>query len=468
MGIDESAQGLMLEVSLGQGPSSCRDNVCLNVVKGSLYQSSSMGVRARSVAIPDVHEESPMVDGVERAAIQRELEAIVRSSFFRGSSRGKQFLAYVVQHKLEGHDELLKERTIGTELFRRPVDYATGDDPVVRVQAGEVRRRLEQYYNAVPNGSKVRITLPVGSYVPEFQGNQVEHPVDSPLAESEPAPLPRKRFPVLWTVVVIGLVSFAAVSTMRVRRKAGHESVLEQFWSPVFASPQAVLICLSKPVFYRPSLDLYRRYSKTHTGTFTTEVERLNRGLPLNPREKILWGDMVPFTEFGVAAGDVYAANRLTQLFGRINKPSQFRIGNEYSFDDLRNSPAVLVGAFSNWGTLEITANLRFVFAEKEVSFWIQDREAPNRTWRGEDGEDFGIVTRLLDSKTGQLVITVAGLAATGSDAAAQLISNSEYLHEGLRGAPPDWQKKNMQVVVQTHVINGVAGPPHVVATYFW
>jgi hypothetical protein len=433
-----------------------------------------MGLRAGSVAIPNPHEESSTVGGVERAAVLRELEAILGSSVFRGSERCKQFLEYVVRHKLEAHDELLKERTIGAALFKRPADYSTGDDPVVRVQAAGVRRRLEQYYRETPNGSQVRIELPIGSYVPEFQWNPVEPRLESPPAVVQLTPVPRKRNVLLWTALGLGVVLIAAVGTMRVRRSVPRESVLDQFWSPVFSSPQAVLICLSKPVLYRPSLELYRRYSKTHPGTFTTEVERLNQRLPLDPKEKISWGDMVPFVEFGVAAGDVYAANRLSELFGRMNKPSQFRIGNEYSFDDLRHSPAVMVGAFSNWGTLEMTANLRFVFAEKQESFWIQDRAEPKRAWAwhyGEHGdvtEDFGIATRLLNSKTGQVVITVAGLAATGSDAAAQFISNPEYLAEALRSAPADWQNKNMQVVVQTDITNGMAGPPHVVATYFW
>jgi len=272
----------------------------------------------------------------------------------------------------------------------------------------------------------------------------------------------------------LAVVLIAAAVTLGLRHRVPPESPLDQFWSPVFSSPQAVLICLSKPVLYRPSLALYRRYSKTHPDTFATEVERLNLKLPLGPKEKIDWGEMVPAPEFGVAEGDVYAANRLSVLFDRMNKPSQFRIGSAYSFADLRNAPAVMVGAFSNWGTLEMTANLRFVFAEKEEKFWIQDRTAPDRTWawhfgkRGEVTEDFGIVTRLLDSRTGQLIITVAGIAATGSDAAGQFISNPEYLAEGLRGAPADWPKKNMQVVVRTDITNGMAGPPHDVATHFW
>jgi hypothetical protein len=108
-------------------------------------------------------------DGPAKEAVLRELESILSSPFFRTSNRSKQFLSYVVQHTLEGNHEPLKERTIGAKLFQRPVGYATGDDPVVRVQAGEVRRRLEQYHHAGPNDSPVRIELPVGSYAPEFR-----------------------------------------------------------------------------------------------------------------------------------------------------------------------------------------------------------------------------------------------------------------------------------------------------------
>ena len=78
------------------------------------------------------------------------------------------------------------------------------------------------------------------------------------------------------------------------------------------------------------------------------------------------------------------------------------------------------------------------------------------------------MATRLLDSKTGQLVITVAGITAPGTDAAAQLISDPAYLAPALKSAPADWKKKNLQFVVRTEVVEGVAGRPQVVASYFW
>src|SRR5215469_9799710 len=122
----------------------------------------------------------PIESGEAKALILRELEKILESPSFRGSSRRKEFLSYVVRHSLEGHHDLLKERTIGTEVFHRDANYATGDDPVVRVQAGEVRRRLEQYYYTVPTEVPVRIEIPIGSYHPEFHWNtQTFSPVSS-------------------------------------------------------------------------------------------------------------------------------------------------------------------------------------------------------------------------------------------------------------------------------------------------
>jgi hypothetical protein len=431
-----------------------------------------MEARATSSGVSDAHREAAPIGERQRAAILRELENILNSHAFRASKRCQQFLSYVVEHTLEGHAELLKERSIGVELFQRPVDYATGEDGVVRVQAGEVRRRLAQYYHEQADSSLVRVELPVGSYVPEFHPNPA-----TPLIDAKAPRLAGNQSKLrLATVAALGLgVALAlVVITTRVRSGRPAESALDQFWSPVFATSQPVLICLAKPVVYRPSLDLYRRYSKTHPAEFQTEVERANKLLPLDPREKVAWGDMVPFTQFGVATGDAYVAARLSALFVRINKPSQVRIGNNYSFEDLRNSPAVLVGAFNNRWTLQMTSDLRFVFAEENERMWIEERGPSRRVWsvrlgpQGEVTEDYGVVTRLLDSKTGQVLIAAAGLAADGTQAAGEFISTRDYLAECLRTAPPDWQKKNLQVVVQTSVTENVAGPPRVVATYFW
>jgi hypothetical protein len=419
------------------------------------------------------------VEGERAEAVLRELDKILSSRFFRSAGRSRQFLQYVVQNKLEGHSELLKERIIGTEVFERPSDYSTGDDPVVRVQAGEVRRRLERYYQSTAAGAPVVIELPVGSYAPTFQWSSGEAP--SAVASlvtlaAEPLQLrPGKRLARPWTITTIAVVLvFAAVTgIVHLQRTLHEKSIMEQFWSPVFATRQPVLICLAKSVVYLPSQKLYERYARAHPGTFQTEVERYNQALPLDPAEKITWGDLTHFKDFGVALGDAYAAVSLSNLLGKIGKADQVRIGANYSFEDLRNSPAIVVGAFNNRWTMHLTDNLHFALVEKNGDEAIQEQIAGGRVWSAIENSpgqatDYAIVARLIDSKTGQFTVAVAGIWGAGTQAAAEFISDPANLEEGLRDAPPDWRTKNLELVLQTTVTDSVAGPPHVVAAYYW
>jgi hypothetical protein len=413
-------------------------------------------------------------------AILLELERILASPFFRSAPRSTQFLKYIIQHQLAGHSELLKERTIGTEVFLRPPGYATGDDPVVRVQAGEVRRRLEQYAQSAPGDSHVRIELPVGSYTPVFHWTPTV--ASAPPTATVPPPAPaseshREKHRLGHLVIgglCVALALGAGVAYLTLHRTAHQKSTLDQFWSPVFATQQPVLICLAKPIVYRPSQEIYRRYSRTHPGTFQTEEERSNQPLPLDPNEKLSWRDMTIYRDYGVVAGDVYAAVTLSALLGKIGKPSQLRIGRNYSFEDLRNSPAVIVGAFNNKWTMQVTSSLHFTFVEDNEQNMIREQSPGVRVWKtgrgnsGEVTEDYAIVARLLDSKTGQFTITVAGIGNNGTQAAGEFVSNPKYLEEGLRNAPADWQTKNLEIIVQTQVTDSITGPPHAVAAYFW
>jgi hypothetical protein len=437
-----------------------------------------------------IHSGGSPADGPEREAVLRELESILGSPFFRTSNRSKQFLSYVVQHTLDGNHGPLKERTIGAKLFQRPAGYSTGDDPVVRVQAGEVRRRLEQYHHAGLNHSPVRIELPVGSYAPEFHWARVavphfepaqpEPPKDEPTqaagpsgAETNHVSKRRRLFlravPVLGLGLVLGLVLLAST----VYRASARKSTVDQFWSPALATSGPVLICLAKPTVYLPSLELLQRYSKS-PGEFKTESQILTDAAPLQPQDKLVWGDMLEYADYGVAAGDVYAAVRLSALFGRMGKESQVRIGTNYSFADLRNSPAVVVGAFNNRWTMQMTSNLHFAFVEEGGRPMIREQGPAGRAWHakygphGEVAEDFGVVTRLLNSKTGQFVVSTAGILADGTQAAGEFVSSSGYLEEALRTAESGWAKKNLQFVVQTTVTDAVPGPPQVVAIYMW
>ena len=109
----------------------------------------------------------------EVAHLLLHLKEVMDGAAFKSSFRSGQFLRYIVEQAIAGHFDSLKERVIGVELFGRPPSYDTGDDAIVRVTASDVRRRLLQHYGRYGSASEYRISLPVGSYIPEFTCNFV-------------------------------------------------------------------------------------------------------------------------------------------------------------------------------------------------------------------------------------------------------------------------------------------------------
>src|SRR5487761_2370154 len=143
------------------------------------------------------------------AAVLKELERVLASKHFKNSVRKRQVLEYVVHRMLEGNCDRLKERTIGAEIFNRSPDYATGDDPIVRVQAGEVRRRLEQFYQEEPNPSPLKIELPLGSYAPRFHWTSPESPATYVAPDRMPPQPPASR---AWRLAtILAVLALAAI-----------------------------------------------------------------------------------------------------------------------------------------------------------------------------------------------------------------------------------------------------------------
>ena len=419
------------------------------------------------------------VGGEERTAVLEELERILASRYFKSSDRSKQFLRFVVFNKLDGQTERLKERTIGTAVFHRPPGYATGEDPVVRVQAGEVRRRLEQYYQELPHPLILRIELPVGSYSPVFhrgslaEPRKTQAPAAFPVAEPEPIP-GRNTVP----KVVIGL-SLAILIAFGVRiffysqhhTAAAPKTRLQEFWSPAISSQQSVLICIANATDHSAEEKLILERARAKKSV--TQVSNSSAS-PISGTDEEVTNEGLPLSHEIVPASDASVAFALSGLFGKLDRPSQLRIGTGATYEDLRNFPAVIIGGFNSKWTMQLVSNLHFAFLREHGEYMIREEVAGGRLWtsrldsHGETVEDYAIVARLIDSKTGQFTVTVAGIGPRGTQAAGEFVTSNRYLEEGLSGAPAEWQNRNLEVLIRTTVTDSMAGPPHVIATYAW
>ena len=112
---------------------------------------------------------------VDPESVRDQLKRILASSAFNASKRCHTLLSHVVEATLIGQRESLKERMLGVEVFHRDPAYDTASDPVVRMAAGEVRKRLAQYYYDHAHAHEIRIELPAGSYVPVFYVNVTDN-----------------------------------------------------------------------------------------------------------------------------------------------------------------------------------------------------------------------------------------------------------------------------------------------------
>src|SRR5262249_30991544 len=171
---------------------------------------------------------------------------------------------------------------------------------------------------------------PAGSYAPEFRC-QVEAPASLP-------PVPRARAWVWFGGGALALAGVAAAAAIWLRSTPA----IEGFWGPVFHSGRPVLLCVAHPAVHRLGAEARAAFE---AGT---------------PPESVPATEIARDAEHYVGFGDALALAHLDAFFTRGGKPVQLRLGSDVSFADLRGSPAVLIGAFTNQWTMEITNDLRF------------------------------------------------------------------------------------------------------------
>ena len=128
----------------------------------------------------------------EADEVLEELERILASGDFDASPRSRAFLRFIVEETLAGRQEGLTQDAIATRVFDRREDFDPTVDPIVRIQAGRLRRSLERYYLLAGAGDPVRIELPRGAYVPVLRWAT---PAEEPASATDAGRLdgPRRR-----------------------------------------------------------------------------------------------------------------------------------------------------------------------------------------------------------------------------------------------------------------------------------
>lgn len=413
--------------------------------------------------LSDVSNGNPApISEAEKAAIEQQLERILENRHFNHSRRFPAFLRFVVHKTLSGSTDQLKERTLGVEIFGRAADYDTSSDPIVRVTAAEIRKRIALYYQQPGHEAELRISVDSGSYVPQFhwphqpaaapiqpQPDAITHP-SGEMAVAAPVeiPLPRRRFrAVLLTSLVLALVAGGSVFAWRWT----HISPIDFFWGPVITSSDRVMFCIVE------------QHSFTGLAVDANDPSRQIANKT----------DM-----YSVNLDDAVAVSEIGGVLHGGGKKYTYQSAFTTNLSDLRNGPTIFVGAFDNPWTMRLTKPLRFRFGN-DAAFtheWIYDSASTMPPqWFTErpvlessnNYREYALIARYKDPDTGQLCIVVAGIGQASTRAAGEFLSDPGKLAALQQLAPRDG-RKNLEVVVSTQIIDGQAGSPKIEATYFW
>jgi hypothetical protein len=410
-----------------------------------------------------IREALPAIDS---AAVLQQLDRMLRSRHFCNSRRYPAFLSHIVRRTLEGDLDSLKERILGIEVFKRPHDYDTGSDPVVRITAGEVRKRIALYYHDEGTEQELRIELPPGSYVPLFSssGNGYSGPDTALVAangafRTEPAladPLvvdkslmrPATRWLLVAAAALILFLGLAATLYFWDQSR----TPIESMWRPFFTSPNRVLIVVGTP--------LGKQYS-----------ESTDLAMPPDSHSYV-----------HMAFNDVLALTEITGLLDTHARRYRIQSAGATSLDDLRRRPSVLIAAFGNPWSVRILSALRFSLLRQQVApdgrtmvGSVIDHRNPAAMWNFDftkpvtvNSKNYAIVARLRSDLTEGPMVVIAGLGAGATESAGEFVSNPDYLQQINGVAPANWRNKNFELVLEVPMVDGKSGHAKIVASEFW
>jgi hypothetical protein len=411
--------------------------------------------------------ETEVLEAAQKQAVLAELEQIVSSHHFSQSRRYPAFLRFIVEATLRGETELLRERVIGTEVFGRDAAYDTNADPIVRMTAAEVRKRIAQYYRATDRSNQIQIEVRAGSYVPIFifpghpklaadvhqeieegpsehsgvNRNHIEsHPVEqASISVESPQVFHSSKSLYYGSAIFVVLATALAAGWFLLRPKLP----VDQIWAPLFEPGQSLTLCAGQPQLVQ-NLSL---------------ADSLARGDVLTREDVLALTDLVSFLR---------------------SRGHQFnlKMSRNTTLADLRAAPVVLVGGLNNQWTLRELSRLRLQMeyrrSESAGEFRIFDRQNPEgRVWKisslqtsSQQAQDYALIARFIDQETGQPTIIAAGLGGAGTDAAVEYLTHDERLQTLIRSLPPG--KRNFEAVLGSSVVNGNQGQPQLLAVESW
>jgi hypothetical protein len=406
---------------------------------------------------------------------------------FARARKKSRFLEFVCEQSFLGKADQINEYLIGVEVYERGPDFDPNLDPIVRVQAHEIRRTLKRYYEEEGRDSAWRIDLPPGHYVPAFTRADAHKPDWAPANGQGRISQPVRSAAPRQNALIVGLASICLVlagllfweqSQPRniIPARAVSSTLpeaLEWFWKPFLPPADPPLIAI-------PNHPLLRA---AHDGDSSGTLARSH----LIPKDKLpefhdtihfreLKGFyFVPSTTDFTSVGETLGLLNFFELFQRTGQRLRLKPSRLVDYGQIKESNCILLGGNQSW------SGRIFLYPE---GFWFQRGVIRNKNPRpGEQAvykpnfdpvtnnltKDYALVLMLPNEKRENRILLIYGVYTQGSQAAIEYVTNPERLQELRRALveisadkkrPPNF----FQALLTTTVENFVPGQASLVA----
>ncbi|HWQ33514.1 MAG TPA: hypothetical protein VNQ79_11725 [Blastocatellia bacterium] len=403
--------------------------------------------------------------------VRQVLGRVLSSRHFVHAPKKQKFIQLICDFYLNGRAGELNEYLIGREVFERDDSYNPAADPIVRVGAHDVRKKLELYYQNEGAEDAIRLIIPVGSYEPAFvrtclhqepeavePGPAVESPETlqpepvSPAAEqkkSDPASDRKWRWLAVAGLFILTLaIVILAVINLSLRRQleqaagasAAEHSRYGVVWEPFLTNNRPTLLILSNPTVHRPvnGADpevLTRkgiRLTPEQVGVLTSAAG--NR-LPFRQDQPV---QLIPAFNMYTGIGEAIGIYRLSGLLHGAGEKTILRQSRSIGPDDLKSYDVILLGSvYSNQWSKPLSVRENFVYTSRATIENLGPLPGEEREYRavfdqatGNLLEDYALITVTPGFSGDTTVMVLAGIYSEGTEAAAEFVTATEYLNE--------------------------------------
>ena len=416
---------------------------------------------------------------------REELRRVLESKYFANSPKKTRFLEFVSEQAFLGNGDKLNEYLIGVEVYDRGVDFNAQKDPIVRVQAHEIRRMLNKYYEEDGRGGLIRLDLPSGHYVPVFRRSTSDESAADPSALIEGPNGSAPKRPHLSVTLVLGALCLALASLLILdswkgaRTAPPREQVtslpdgLEWFWRPFLLPADAPLITI-------PNHPLLRAAHDGDSSQTLAEGHEIPKASLPEFRDTIHFRELKRFlfvpslTDF-TSVGETLGVVNLCKMFASVGQGCRVQPSRLVNFEEIKGDNAILLGGNQSWSGRVFLNVQGFQFhsgvilnrnpqpGEKEV-YKPEFDPVTNQLRR-----DYAVVLMLPNERKEKRVLLIYGIYTQGSQAAIEYLTNPERmveLRKALLDLTPDHRTipASFQVLLTTTVENSVPGKSSLVA----